>query len=343
MFKSAKGNSSIKLFLLIITAVTAIFFSKEISGGIYKGIYFCAEVLIPSVFPFMIIATAAANSNLSFSGSFLNLISKKLFGLSGKAFTAVIIGVFGGYPVSARGLRTLYDKGDISESEASKAAYTALGAGPGFLITFVGIKLLNNINAGIVLFISQIISVFIIGFFNKILIKSEDYNSDTEIKTNENAAQIFVSSVSAAVYSALEMCAIVCVFSGLLNAAQSFFQSPYLSMFTEVTSACAELSKSGNITAIAFSAGFGGICVHFQVFQALGKIKINKLLYFVFRIIQGFLTALTAYILINIFDITIPVFNSVKDNFSLSLSSTVIGSCLLILTGICFIYNIRED
>jgi hypothetical protein len=342
--KRLADNSQIKLLLIITLAAAAIFFSKEVSGGIYKGIYFCVEVLIPSLFPFMVISTLSAKSGIRFKGKKFNKTANILFGLSGETLFSVILGIFGGYPVGARSIGALYKQGKISISEAEKASYIALGAGPGFLITFVGVKLLNNIEIGIILLISQICSVFLLGILNKFIFLKKDNNSYKENnRAVKHSGNLFIESVTDAVYSAMEMCAIVCVFSAFLSVIEKYIQSDYVSVFMEVTTACNKLSSGVNIPAIAFAVGFGGVCVRFQVFQALGNIKINKLLYFFYRILQGVITALITTALIKIFDITIPVFSSVKGNLTLGLSTSVIGSCLLVLTGICFIFSIQEE
>ncbi len=338
------GNSQIKLLLITALAIAAIIFSKEVSSGIYKGIYFCVEILIPSLFPFMVISTLSAKSNLRFKGKIFNKTANILFGLSGETLFSVILGIFGGYPVGARSIGALYKQGKISLNEAEKASYIALGAGPGFLITFVGIKLLNNIEIGIILLISQICSVFLLGILNKFIFRKKDNNSFKEDNyAVKHSGNIFIESVTDAVYSAMEMCAIVCVFSAFLSVIEKYIHSDYVSVFTEVTTACNKLSPGANLPAIAFAVGFGGLCVHFQVFQALGNIKINKLLYFLYRIMQGVITSVITTVLIKIFDITIPVFSSVKGGFSLGLSTSVTGSCLLVLTGICFIFSIQEE
>ncbi len=331
------------LILIILLAAGTIFFSKEVTSGVYKGIYFCTEVLVPSIFPFMVISAFTAKCGLSFSGKVFNRISHLLFGISAKTLFAVIIGILGGYPVAARGISTLYENGEISEKEAANASYIAVGAGPGFLITFIGARLLNCIEAGVILLISQIVSVIILGIINKIIFKKDNYNSDKEIKrTDKKLINIFTQSVSSAVYGAIEMCAVVCVFSALISISQKYFgENDYINILLEVTTACSRLSASGSIVPIAFAAGFGGISVHFQIFQALGKIKINILLFFFYRILQGAITASLTALLTKIFGITIPVFSGTQGDFTLGLSSSVIGSSLLILTGICFLFSIK--
>lgn len=345
MYKRAlKSPPVFKLIFIVIMGAGTIFFSKEVSGGINEGIYFCVTVLVPSIFPFMIISSLTAKLNLGFTGKTFNRITNSLFGLSAKTVFTVLIGISGGFPVAAKGISVLYKNGSISEREAAKAAYTAVGAGPGFLITYIGIRLLNSFDAGAALFSSQIISVIILGIINRIIFGKGDYNSKFEIKTKINTFEAFISSVSDAVYAVIEMCAVVCVFSSIIKVIEKYSgERDIVNIILEVSRACYKLSENGNIVLIAFAVGFGGICVHIQIFQALGSIKIKKGLFFFYRIIQGGITAALTYLFCKVFNITIPVFSSIREDFSLSLSSSVVGSSLLILTGICFLCSIKKN
>lgn len=346
MYKiESKLSAVFKLTFILLAGTSVIFFGKQSSDGLYKGICFCAQVLVPSLFPFMVISSIVAKSGISFSGRILNKISNALFGISGKTAVAVLIGVLGGYPVGARGIKTLYENGEISESEAVKASYTAVGAGPGFLITFVGTKLLNNFQIGVILLCSQIVSVIIIGIVNKYLFKDTVlYNSEKEKSAKtKNSSDLFVSSVSGAVYGIIEMCGIVVIFSAFISVIEGLIgENIFVETFLEVTTACNTLSKSGNITLTAFAVGFGGICVHFQIFQALNGIGIKKLLFIFYRIVQGIITALITYFAVKAFNISQPVFSSVTGEITLGLSTSVIGSFLLIFMGIAFLYSIKN-
>ncbi|MCH5303646.1 MAG: hypothetical protein J1E41_02170 [Ruminococcus sp.] len=346
MYKiESKLSAGLKLALIVLAGIAVLFFGKESSSGIYKGIIFCAEVLVPSLFPFMVISAIVSKSGISFSGKILNKVSKALFGFSGKTLICVLIGIIGGYPVGARGIKNLFENGEISEKEAVRASYTAVGSGPGFLITFVGMKLLNSMEIGVILFFAQFISVIIIGILNKFIFRdTEIYNSKKENKAKiKNMSELFVSSVSSAVYGIIEMCGIVVIFSAFISIIEGVIgENEFIEILLEVTTACNTLSKTSYVTLIAFAVGFGGICVHFQIFQILGNIDVNKTLFFVFRIIQGVITALITYFSVMAFDVSLPVFSSISGDITLSLSTSVIGSFLLIFTGISFLYSIKN-
>ena len=98
------------------------------------------------------------------------------------------------------------------------------------------------------------------------------------------------------------ICAFVVLFSAFTEIFCSHItdeniQKPFL-ILTEVCNAVTAVSKDLPIEVVAFSAGFGGLCVHFQIFSALVDIKVNKLLFFFCRILQGFITALLTHCLL---------------------------------------------
>ena len=333
---------------VILVIVSIVFWGKECSSGALKGIYYCLNVLIPSIFPFMVIAVFTAKSSVSGKlGQVTGALCEKLFGVSRNLSSVIIMSMIGGYPVGARGIAALKESGAISENDAARASYFAVGAGPGFLITFVGGNLLSCPEIGVCMLVSQILSVIILGIANKIIfVKKNNYNSFSQLYSkplpfSSSLTQAVISST----YGMIEMCGMVVVFSAIIGITEKLFGNinVYISILMEVTTACGILADKNNIALIAFAAGFGGLCVHFQIFTALKNIDINKGLFFCFRIIQGIITALFTEILVKIFKISLPVFSSISAAPELSLSSPVIGSVLLILCCAGFIYTINTN
>lgn len=344
-----KISTVFKLILIVIMIICAACFTKECTKGALNGIYFCAEVLVPSIFPFMVISVFVVKSGVSaMLGKYLDKITRTLFGLSGRCGTVILLSVIGGYPVGARGLTQLCEQGELDEDSAKKAAYFAVGAGPGFLLSFVGVRLLNSFEVGACILGAQVVSVIILGIANKYIFReTRSYISIKEIKKDYSSlTDAVVESTVNATYGILEMCGMVVAFSAVGNVIRSLVESDvtgkYVDILLEVTTACNTLAKDRNILLIAFSVGFAGLCVHFQIFQALKDIRINKAVFFVYRIMQGLITALFTYIFIHAFKVTLPVFSSVQDT-ELSLSSSVLGSGLLVLCGVCFLYSIKKN
>lgn len=338
-----------KLMAIILTSFLLLAFGKYSATGALQGLYMCGQVLIPSLFPFMVLANFTVKSGISeYMGKYLSGVTKTIFGVSGQCGTTILLSFIGGFPVGARGIASLYESGKISEKESEKLAYSLVCAGPGFLIVFIGTTLLNSIEIGICILVSLIISVIILGFVNKLIfIKENSFSSDKEIKQNHLPfSDALIISVRDCTYAMIEMCGIVVIFSALISISEYLFSNlphlyTYIATLLEVTTASKILSGSGNILLLAFAVGFGGLSVHFQIFQALKNIPLNKGLFTIFRLLQGIITAVFSFLFMKIFNISVPVYSSVS-NADFTLSTSVAGSILLLLTGMCFLYTFKS-
>ncbi len=336
-------STAAKALSAIMLAGCFLIYGQECAEGVLTGLYFCAAELIPSLFPFMFLSAFISKGGLiSKLSKPLSVIGKAFFGLS-ESTAAVILAITGGFPVGAKCIRELLDSGAICEKEAEKAAYISVGAGPGFIISFVGIKLFSSAELGLCLFSAQLISVILLGVLNKHICKGS-FSAKSTARV-PSAGTAFIDSIISAVYGLLEMCGIVAFFSAVQATIGAITGDDRITgvadVFLEVTNACEKLSESG-IIPVAFAVGFGGLCVHFQVFRALGNIRLSKLLFFLYRIIQGLITAALTYAFIGLFHIPAPVFSSAK-SFAPSLSAPIIGSVMFVITSVFFIYTICKE
>lgn len=334
-----------KIVFIVTLFVSIIFFSNEFSNGILRGLYLCGEVLIPSLFPFMILANFIINCNsLKFLNRILSPFTKAIFGVDGSCSLAIILSLIGGYPVGAKSVAELKENKIINENTAKKLSYSLVGSGPGFLIVYVGNKLLKSTKLGLILFCGQILSVIFLGLVNKYAFKGvKTHNSKLELCANEaSVSDILIKSIKNGTYSIIEMCGTVLAFSGFINIFKDMEIFSYVAIFLEVTTATQILANNYSLLPLAFSVGFGGLCVHFQIFQILKNININKLLFFFFRILQGLVMTLITYLFISFFSTPIPTFSTVtQPNYTLS--TNIFGSCMLLVTGISFIYTLKNS
>ena len=89
-------------------------------------------------------------------------------------------------------------------------------------------------------------------------------------------------------------------------------------------------------------AGFGGICVHFQIFSVLGNLKINKITFFCYRIIQGILTAAFTYIGMLIFYDTKSVFSVGTVSGGSVYGGTALSGIVLTELMVCFLCLLKN-
>lgn len=120
-----------------------------------------------------------------------------------------------------------------------------------------------------------------------------------------------------------------------------FVKTAVLSIF-EVCTGVKTASSELPVWAVAFVAGFGGICVHFQIFSVLGNLKINKLIFFCYRIIQGIITALFTYIGMLIFYDTKSVFSVGTVSGSSVYGGTAFSGIVLTALMICFLFLLKN-
>lgn len=337
------------LLFSVITCGLVLSFPKCSANGVTKGIEFCLNILVPSLFPFMVLSSFMVTSGFyKFLAKPLGFITKTLFGLPAQCSTAVLLSIIGGYPVGARSVGNLYNNGVISRKQAEKMAYFCVSSGPGFLITFVGSTLYCNIQVGVILFVSSIISVFICGIIARFSIKTNVQvvnNSNIENTININFSSSLIKSVASGTKATIDMCSMVIVFNVLISFIDLLINNEYIKNLSyilfEVTTACNNLAGNTSISVVAFALGFGGLCVHFQIFQGIKSINISKRLFFLFRILQGIITALSTKVLLYFFPITQQVFNNMQNKTVVFSSSNCFGSLMLLITAVCFLYSIK--
>lgn len=144
--------------LLIITK------SAVASQGIINGLKICSNVIIPSLFPFMVFSSFVIKSGLYTKiGKILGKPIKLIFNLPACASGAVIMGFIGGYPIGLSMTTELLDMGVIEERHARRMALFCVNAGPAFIISAVGEAIYQSKSVGYILFSSVILSSLTVG------------------------------------------------------------------------------------------------------------------------------------------------------------------------------------
>lgn len=336
----------IRLPTVILGIYICLKYAAECTQGIKTGILFCIEVLVPSLFLFMALSSYAVKSDIAETAAKpFSKLSRFLFRLPSDAFAAILLSIISGYPVGAKVTAMLYERGQLSESEAQKTACIAVCAGPGFLMNYVGRALLGSQSAGAVLLAAQMIGLLLSGFFAGRFIPSKPCGSRrrSTISTGGNLLTDAVADASRAVFG---MCGMVVICAALIEVIAAISPNSLItdiaSAFIEITTGCDRMCGRYPLYLIAFFIGFGGISVHLQIYAGIGSLSLNKGLFFLCRIIQGIFTAAAAYILFMIFPVELSVFNSTDAPLTIAKSATLAGSAALVLSSLCFLGSIRQ-
>ncbi len=278
--KAKKIIRAVAISIGVIAATAAIFiFSSEIKDGIISGLSICAEIIIPSMFIFAVIANFAADSGAAEIISYpLSFVFSPLFKIPRSAAYAVAISFISGYPVGAMGVARLYKSGEIDKPTASRMLAICSNASPPAVIVAIG-GILGSYKLGAILFFSQILASVAIGISMAIFAK-KPANSQKHSFRLTSVADCFVNAVSEASAQMLAISSYVVIFSAVGTILQNKL---YITVLLEVTSGAATAIKAGApLPVIAGLIGFGGFSVICQIasiardFSSYGEILFSR-------------------------------------------------------------------
>lgn len=362
--KSKKSKTRLcALLLSLLFFILLLMFPAQSSQGALQGIKLCTDTLLPSLFPFMFVSSLFS-SGVSQRGRHkkLDKFFKRLLGINFSCVQSLLLAAFGGYPVGAVTVNNLYKKGILTENQAIRMVYIAFGSGMGFLVSYIGANLLSSRETGLMLFAAQLVTISLMVFIGRIFLKNpkqeknltlsepiEQNLSNIDREEKSVFSLIFQSSLSAG-KSAFNMCLIVVLFSSLsgiispLLSYNSFLRDNFLA-FWEVSGGVKTFANVSTLCFLGFITGFGGICVHLQVYFAARDISFSKSLFFIFRVIQGIINGCVIYVMTLIFPLpeqTAGVFSSITEKPSPTAAESPLKFIILILVCFCFLFSLGQ-
>lgn len=349
-FKSPKFSTALYAILFFLAAILLLIDSDVVRSGVTKGLYSCAYVLIPSLFPFMVLS-GVLNESKAAAGfqKILSPVVTHLFHLPAHTACAVFMGFIGGYPVGAKTIAELLDQNRIDEKTAGRMLCFCVNAGPSFLITAVGAGMLGNIKTGVLLLGCQWLSAILIGIFLGLLHRKEPFKNDSSQQDPLPFSGALVKGVQSGISGMLSVIAYVLIFSALIELLFSYLSANsqaglYISGILEVTTGCIHVADgSRNLILIAFFISFSGLSI---ICQAMSFFKGKKIPYFPFylsRLIHGELTALFMKVGIGLFPQTASAYASTAAHLAPQLSgSPTVAILLTILCGV-FLFSFSTE
>ena len=308
----AAKKTNIKALLTLIgaLAVCAMLLALPNSAIDYmkKGLALCANSLIPSLFPFMIISEIIVSCRIGHVISKpLSPLLKKLFGIGDSGACAFIIGALCGFPIGARCAAATFDSGEMSQSELKRTLIICNNPSPAFVISTVGALILGNVRLGVVIYVCLVLSSLTVGFFARFFMKNPALMSfEKSYSPKALDSEAFTSAVKNSVGSMLSVCAFVLIFSTVIGCISELlrnFGAPeaaicIMSGFFELSGGALSASHLGDTfraaVASALFCGWSGLCVHFQIISAVGGRGASLKPYFLAKAAQGILCALTS-------------------------------------------------
>ncbi len=356
-------KSILLCILTILCALGILLFPADVSKGALNGMNYCLYTLIPSLFPFMVLSSFIVNSRASYLlAKILHPITQFFFYLPGSAGAVIVMSMVGGYPIGARGCMSLLNQRVITQKQAQRMLCFCVNAGPAFIITVVGSVLFQNTLLGVLIFFSQIVAMLIIGITLGLTARLRQENFINATAAPACCDSPFVESTLDASRSLFNMCAFVILFSSLLSLLRSIgiaqgicrlllqlqipasISASLLSILTEITSGCVDTAVlHAPITLLTFGLGFGGFCVHFQIFSII-KSGMSKLKFVLFRLFHGIVAALIFTVFLPLLpDSPVSVFSNTNQTISGTLSYSIPAGIALAVCCIIFLFSVSFE
>ena len=337
---------------VLLLAMGLLTSSQVVGDGIRTGLALCGNVVIPSLFPFMVLSGFVTLSVVSdwiakpFQG-----VTRHLFHLPGSLSSVILMSLVGGYPVAAKALGTLLDEGRVTPQQVSRMLCFCVNAGPPFIVTIVGTQLLGSAQAGWILLGSQILSTLLIGFVTARRFPTPA--PDAGRHTPMPLALAFVQSVANGVAGMVAICSFVLLFSSvaallshqvlpnLVEFLTGICPYPQLddAFFTALAYGLLEVVNGCNAAVqarpdlafllCAFFLSFGGLSIICQVSACILPRKVSLKPFLLSRLAHGFLTGAIAYPLYRFSGCTLACMSGAPLPAQLNANTALVTLCLL--------------
>ena len=272
--QAAAPFAGILLFLL---------YPRQAAEGVRSGLQFCAQVLIPSLFPISVLAGCFVRMDDVFKvGKRTDRWMKRFFGLSGVCAVPIFLGLIGGFPLGAQLTSDLYHRERISEDEAICLAALCNQPGPAYLFGAVSVTV-GSQNLGLLLWGIQLLSAVL----TALLLKNHKPALSTKpIYSGKQSsfATLLPASIRSSVLNMAVMTGSVCFFQAFSACLFSILpvhtipipMRAVISGSLEVSGGIAKLhgiKLRAALPIAAFLLNWNGFCVHLQTaacFSAAG-------------------------------------------------------------------------
>jgi hypothetical protein len=310
---SSKHFSDTKLILAAMAFAAfgagLLLYPAQVRDGLLQSVGYCLGSLVPSLFPFMVLASYGVRSGAGdVLGKLLAPMTRHLFRLPETCGAVILLSFLGGYPAGARGVSLLLQEGRITKAQAGRMMTFCVAPGAAFVVTFLGCGLLGSVALGWLLFGAVTLSGLLLGILSSI---GKPLPQERTFLPASSSTSPLVRSVGDASSATATMCGCILLFAGftaILQGSGLFLQlaslltstglfslgeaAACLAFLIEVTGGTGTAAATGAGAGLyAFGLAFGGLCVHLQVFSFFPEFPLAKPKFFLGRLLHGLLSA----------------------------------------------------
>lgn len=286
------------LFALLAMLVLILCSKTAIAGG-QEGIEICLRTVIPSLFPFILVAQYLCGN---LSGQNIKILHplEKLCRVPDGSGGLLITGFLGGYPVGASSVYSAWKSGQLTEAQGQRMLGFLNNAGPAFIFG-MGTALFSNPLIPWVVWVSHILCAV----FTAMLLPGEKHPSQIENKPGEVT---LVHCLKNTIQVLAQVCGWVILFRMMLA---FLFSIPggvtpeikaTVAGTLELTNGCLLLQTIPEewvrYLLLALFLNTGGLCVAMQTISVVGELGIG--MYWRGKVMQSLLGSLLSVLLLPI-------------------------------------------
>lgn len=321
--------------LLVIVLLLGIIKYPEVSlKSAYDGLMTWFSVVLPSLFPFFIIAELLIELGfVNIIGNALSPIMGPLFKVSGESAFPFTMSIISGYPVGAKLTSSLREKNIISKTEGERTLSFSSTSGPLFMLGAVSVGILGNENVAPLIMYPHYLGAITVGIILRFYNRKERppyRNNKTNISIisknlnkNYSIGSVLSNSVLNSIntillvggfiifYSVLtELIFVSNIFNRLMYSIDSFLPinidieliKAFLAGLLEVTTGIKRIASINmnliyKLLIINFLIGWSGFSIHSQALSFISKTDMDSKLYIFSKLLHGLLSCLYTGIL----------------------------------------------
>ncbi|MDD3304356.1 MAG: nucleoside recognition domain-containing protein [Clostridia bacterium] len=322
-YKTYHVKNIIKLLLFVVTLAILLLLSKQNFESVRDSVVVFLSNVLPSLFPFILFTEVVLHTNIvSLLSRIFGKITAHLFKVDKNCTSAIMIGFLCGFPMGAKTVSSLYQQNKISRRDAKVLLSFVNNCNPAFILSTIGIAIFYQLQIGIILLISHIISSILIGivysriYHNDIIHENSNilntFNKNSiETKKNMTSFEILKLSILNTFKTLANILGFIIIFNLLFTILSTFLLRintndsilAFISSLFEVTKGCSNLNSLNvatnlRILLVSFALGFSGFCIICQVYSTVCNLKFKLKDIIIPKIFHSIISMIITYILL---------------------------------------------
>ena len=170
------------LIALISIFVLSLLYPDRITHSVISGLDLCYKVIIPSVFPFLVLSDLIYSTCDFSSTKSIGTVFEMLFKINRRGLLSFALGLCCGFTLGVKSCVESYQSGDISKSEAERLIGFCNNTGPAFIVCGIGLGLRKSLKDGVILYLAMVLSAVMVGIIFSIGEKNESFHGVCKTK-----------------------------------------------------------------------------------------------------------------------------------------------------------------